>query len=158
MSPLPSGGGRTGQRGGAAVEFALVLTLLISVLAAIFGFGRAFWYYDALTKATRDAARAMSVSPKAGIATTAVAAAKDLVVAAAAAANVPDFSGANVSVVCLDAGFVDATCTDGSAPGAVRVEITGYTMAVGQYIPFLLGATRSYTTTLAPRTTMRYML
>ena len=154
MSPLPG----AGQRGGAAVEFALVLTLLISVLAAIFGFGRAFWYYDALTKASRDAARAMSVAAKASIASQGVAAAETLVVEAAAAAGVPDFSAANVSVVCLDAAFADATCADGSAPGAVRVEITGYTMSVGQYIPFLLGASRSYTTTLAPRTTMRYML
>lgn len=153
MRPLPS------QRGGAAVEFALVLTLLISILAGIYGFGRAFWYYDALIKASRDAARLMSVSAKAGIGTTGVLAAKAIVVAAADNAGVPGFSDINVRVLCLDANFDNGSdCVDGTKPGAVRVEIIDYTMAVGQYIPFLIGASSSYSTTLAPGTTMRYML
>ncbi len=158
MPPLRSK--RADQRGGAAVEFALVLTLLVSILAGIYGFGRAFWHYDALTKASRDGARAMSVSPKASITSTGVPAATTLVVAAAAAAGVQDFSDANVSIVCLQGADFDQViaCADGTAPGAVRVEIIGYTMSVGQYIPFLLGASSAYEATLAPRTTMRYML
>jgi Flp pilus assembly protein TadG len=150
---------RARQGGGAAVEFGLVLTLLISILAGIYGFGRAFWYYDALTKASRDAARAMSVSAKATIFSAGVTAAQDIVVTAANDAGVPGFSAANVSVTCLDVNFANgAACADNNKPGAVRVEIVDYTMSVGQYIPFLLGATSTYSTKLAPGTTMRYML
>lgn len=155
MHPAPRNGA---QRGGAAVEFGLILTLLVTILAGIYGLGRAFWYYDALTKATRDGARVLSVSAKAGIGSQGVAAAKAVVVAAAASAAVPDFTSANVSVTCLDASF-DTTvpCSDGSAPGGVRVGVVNYTLMIGQYIPFLIGASSSYSAVLAPATTMRYM-
>jgi len=43
-------------RGAAVVEFAIVLTLMLLITAGIFEFGRAFEYYDALAKATRDGA------------------------------------------------------------------------------------------------------
>lgn len=157
-STRPPRSGKAPQRGGAAVEFALILTLLVSVLAGIFGFGRAFWYYDALNKATRDGARALSVAAKASIASQGVAAARQVVLDAALAAGVPDFTSANIAVSCLTATFAAGTCTDGSAPGGVKVQITGYTMTIGQYIPFLIGATRTYAAPLAPQTTMRYML
>ena len=145
------------QHGGAAVEFALILALLISILAGIFEFGRAFWYYDALTKATRDGARLMSVTDTLTIATPGVADAQTLVANAVSAAGVPDFTTANVEVTCLDDTFADATCTNGTAPGGVRVQIVGYSMTIGQFIPFLLGASSSYTANLSPHTTMRYM-
>ena len=145
------------QNGGAAVEFSLILTLLISILAGIFEFGRAFWYYDALTKATRDGARLMSVTDTLTIATPGVADAQTLVANAVSAAGVPDFTTANVEVTCLDDTFADATCTNGTAPGGVRVQIIDYSMSIGQFIPFLLGASSSYTANLSPHTTMRYM-
>jgi Flp pilus assembly protein TadG len=149
------------DRGAAVVEFALILTLLISLLAGIFEFGRAFWYYDALTKATRDGARLMSVSDKATIASAGVQAAKDAVVFALAdpdrGAGVPGVTTDNVDVVCLSAAFDPGpACADGTAPGGVRVQIN-YPIAIGQFIPFLIGATSSYSATLAPHTTMRYM-
>lgn len=146
------------QHGGAAVEFGIVLALLVTLLAGIFGFGRAFWYYDALTKATRDAARNMSIQAKAGIATQGVAAAKQTVVDAATSAGIGGFSTANVAVTCLDKNFNDSSCSDGNAPGGIRVEIINYTLSVGQYLPFVIGSASSYATPLAPRTTMRYML
>lgn len=146
------------QRGSAAVEFGIVLALLVTLLAGIFGFGRAFWYYDALTKATRDAARNMSVSAKASIASQGVPAAKQTVVNAATSAGISDLTTANVTVTCLDASFNDSSCTDGTAPGGIRVEVVNYTQSVGQYLPFVIGAASSYATPLAPRTTMRYML
>ncbi|APA67294.1 TadE/TadG family type IV pilus assembly protein [Janthinobacterium sp. 1_2014MBL_MicDiv] len=146
------------QRGGAAVEFGIVLALLVTLLAGIFGFGRAFWYYDALTKATRDAARTMSVNAKASIASQGVPAARQTVVDAATSAGIDNFSSANVSVSCLDKNLNDSSCTDGTAPGAIRVEIVNYTLSVGQYLPFVIGSATSYSTPLAPRTTMRYML
>lgn len=142
------------------VEFALILTLLISLMAGIFEFGRAFWYYDALTKATRDGARLMSVAPKASLNTAVtggIASTKTQVTDAITAAGVPDFTTNNVAVTCLNATYGDATCTDGTAPGGVRVQIVGYTLTIGQFIPFLLGASSSYTAALSPHTTMRWM-
>lgn len=156
--PIPARRQPNSQQGGAAVEFALILALLISILAGIFEFGRAFWYYDALTKATRDGARLMSVTDKATIDTPGVANAKTLVANAVTDAGVPNFTTANVSVTCLDATFADASCTNGTAPGGVRVQIIGYSMTIGQFIPFLLGGSSSYTANLSPHTTMRYML
>ena len=50
------------MHGVAAVEFALLLFLLLILVAGIVEFGRAFWYYDALAKATRDGARFLSMS------------------------------------------------------------------------------------------------
>jgi len=161
MNRFPSAAPATNaprQHGGAVVEFALILTLLVSLLAGIVEFGRTFWYYDALTKVTRDAARSMSVSAKAGIASQGVPAAQQQVVDAAAGAGVLGLAAANVAVTCLDASFADAACSDGTAPGGVRIQIVGYTLSIGQFIPFLIGARKAYSATLAPHTTMRYML
>jgi len=148
------------QCGGAAVEFALILALLISILAGIFEFGRAFWYYDALTKATRDGARLMSVTDKATLNTAVtggIALTKTLVVNAVTAAGVPNFTEGNVEVTCLNDTFDDDVCADNTAPGGVRVQIIDYSMTIGQFIPFLLGGSSSYTADLSPHTTMRYM-
>ena len=144
------------QQGAATVEFALVLTLLITLMAGIFEFGRAFWYYDALTKATRDGARLMSVVPKATI-ETGVTDAVDQVFKMVTDAGVPNFTDANVTVTCLTAAFGTTACTNGTAPWGVRVQIVGYGMTIGQFIPFLIGVNSNYTATLAPHTTMRYM-
>lgn len=140
------------------MEFALILALLISILAGIFEFGRAFWYYDALTKATRDGARLMSVTNKDTIADPGVGNAQTLVANVVTDAGVPNFTTANVSVTCLDATFNDASCANGTAPGGIRVQIVGYSMTIGQFIPFLLGGSSSYTANVSPHTTMRYML
>lgn len=149
------------QQGAVVVEFALVLTLLVTLMAGIFEFGRAFWYYDALTKATRDGARLMSVTGKETISSTGVGLAKAQVAYAVSdtisGAGVPNFTTANVDVICLDAAFNDSTCTDGTAPGGIRVQIVDYSMTIGQFIPFLIGASSSYSASLSPHTTMRWM-
>lgn len=75
--------------------------------------------------------------------------------AAANAAKVPGFASSNVVVTCLDASYNDSSCIDGTAPGGVRVEITGYAVNIGQTIPLIGNAVR--TINLTPRTTMRYM-
>jgi hypothetical protein len=72
-------------------------------------------------------------------------------------AGVPGFANANVAVTCLTAAFVDSACADGTAPGGVRVQIVGYTMTIGQFIPFLIGTSSNYTADLSPHTTMRWM-
>jgi Flp pilus assembly protein TadG len=146
------------QHGGAAVELALILIVLITMMAGIFEFGRVFWYYEALTKATRDGARMISISPKATIASVAVGSAKTLVVNSVLAANVPAFTAANVAVTCLTSALADGTCTDGTAPGGVRVQITGYTITIGLFSPFYIpGSSTSITANPSPHTTMVYM-
>ena len=144
------------QQGAAIVEFALILPLLITLMAGIFEFGRAFWYYDALTKATRDGARFMAVAPNTTI-ETGVTDAINQVVSVVTDAGVPSFTSANVTVTCLTAAYGITACTNGAPPWGVRVQIVGYGMTIGQFIPFLIGANSNYAATLSPFTTMRYM-
>ena len=140
-------------RGAAAVEFAIVLTLMLLITAGIFEFGRAFQYYDALAKATRNGARLMSAAPKATISSVAVTNAKALVVADANAANLkPRLTAADVVVTCTP-----AACADGTAPQDVEVSISGYTITIGGVMPFVSGTTSYTGVPLAPHTTMRYM-
>lgn len=146
----------TSQSGAALVEFALVASVLLLLLAGTWELGRAFAYYDALSKATRDGARYMSVAKSATINSASVGNAKDVVVAAASAANVPGFARSNVVVTCLDASYNDSTCVDGTAPGGVRVEISGYSISIGATVPLIGNSVRVIS--LTPRTTMRYML
>jgi Flp pilus assembly protein TadG len=51
---------RRRQEGVAAVEFAVLLIPLLIILTGITEFGRAMYYYNAIAKAARDAARLMS--------------------------------------------------------------------------------------------------
>ena len=140
-------------RGAAIVEFAIMLSLMLLITAGIFEFGRAFQYYDALAKATRDGARFMSAAPKATISSVAVSDAKNLVVNAANAANVaPVLTTAEVVVTCTP-----AACADGTAPSDVEVSIAGYSINIGGVMPFVSGTTSYSGVTLAPHTTMRYM-
>ena len=141
------------ERGAAIVEFAIVLSLMLLITAGIFEFGRAFQYYDALAKATRDGARYMSTVNKATISSVAVSDAKNLVVAAANAANLsPALTTGDVVVTCTP-----AACADGTAPTDVEVSISGYTMTIGAVMPFVTGTTSYTGVPLAPHTTMRYM-
>jgi Flp pilus assembly protein TadG len=140
-------------RGAAIVEFAIVLSLMLLITAGIFEFGRAFQYYDALAKATRDGARFMSAAPKATISSVAVSDAKNLVVAAANAANLsPNLTTGDVVVTCTP-----AACVDGTAPQDVEVSISGYSINIGGVMPFVSGTTSYSGVPLAPHTTMRYM-
>lgn len=146
---------RRKDRGAAAVEFALVIGVLLLIVAGIIEFGRAFWYYDALTKATRDGARFLTTAPSATINSAAVPAARTMVVNAAHAANVPEFTLDHVSVTCQDAAFQPVVCQDGAAPANVRMAITGYSVTIGGWIGFALpgGGVATFT----PHTAMRYM-
>ena len=141
------------QRGAAAVEFALLLIVLLIIVAGIVEFGRTFWYHDALSKATRDGARFLSneratstVGLDASLKNEAIA----MVVNAADLAKVPDFTGADVAVSC------EPNC---DAPIYVTVSINAYPISIGRWIPFFVpndGVT-SWNVTLSPSTTMRYM-
>lgn len=150
------------QQGVAAVEMALLLPFMLLIFAGIVEFGRAFWYYDALAKATRDGARAMSLQPKETIQSVGIGAAQTIVVNAANAAGIsPALTSAEVSITCLDATFNTVACSDGTAPENIRVSISGYTIDIGAWIPFFVnaGTTTTYDgVPLAPHTIMRHML
>lgn len=144
------------QRGNAMIELALVIFVLLTLMAGIFEIGRALWFYETLIKAARDGARTLSVQPNTSIATTGTDKAKTIVVDAAQASGVPNFSSANVTVECLDATYSTGTCTNGIAPTAVRVRVD-YQMTIGELIPFILNNPPSNDQTLKPSAVMRYM-
>jgi Flp pilus assembly protein TadG len=50
------------RRGNAAVEFALILPILLLMLGGIIDFGRGYWYKQTLTWASRVGARQASMS------------------------------------------------------------------------------------------------
>lgn len=136
------------------MEFALLVFLMLLIGAGIAEFGRAVWHYDALVKATRDGARYLSTVAMPKLATES-STATDLVVTAAAAAGVPNFTAANVTITCLP-----NACGSGAAPGDItRVTVdVSYVMALGEWFPFVSRAGKStMDITLAPHTTMPYM-
>ena len=149
------------QNGVAIVEFGLVLVLLLMIVGAIIEFGRVFWYFDALTKATRDGARLMSKADAETINSVALPAAQNLVAAAANSAGVsPVLDTDNVLVECLNAGFLAVDCVDGTAPVSVRVSIVNVDVTIGGWIPVFVsaGGTADYAAVpLTPHTTMRYL-
>jgi len=139
-------------KGAAAVEMALLLILLLMIVAGIIEFGRTFWYYDALAKGTRDGVRFLSnarVDDTVAIDAALIGQAKAMVVNAATEANVPSFLESDVEVDC------DPDCT---APTYVTVRIDAYPVTIGGWIPVFVptGAT-TWSSTLSPYTTMRYM-
>ena len=150
---------RSSQAGAVAVELAIVMVLLLLIVAGTIGFGRTFWYADALTKSTRDGARLLSTWPVADISAGAVAA-RNITLNSANAANIsPQLATGNVLVECLNNTFGVIGCADGTTPANVRVSITRFNVTLGEWFPFIgAGGVINYgIVTLAPQTTMRYM-
>lgn len=148
------------QTGAAVVELAIVIVVLLLIVAGTIGFGRTFWYADALTKATRDGARLLSTWPAATISSTGTGAARTIAMDGANAANVsPSLAAGNVLVECLNDSFGVVACVDGTAPANVRVSITGFNVNLGAWFPFVgPGGTINFGSIgLSPHTTMRYM-
>lgn len=140
---------RAHQKGAAAVEFAIVVSLLVLITGGIIEFGRVFWYYDALTKATRDGARYLSTAPN-PISNADKTKAYGIVEDTATKAGLPGFVGSNnVAISCEPT--TNPSC---SAPDYVKVEITGYSVAFGSWFAMPLPAGNWF---LKPQTTMRYM-
>jgi len=160
---------RPKERGAAAVEFAIVISLLVLITGGIIEFGRVFWYLDTLTKATRDGARLMSNwSDKTTICSSGGPAARSLVINAANAAGVRPYltggtgcTGGNVDIQCtyLVGGTEGAwgscnAASETNVPVHVSVAITGYNVAFGSWFAIPLP---SGPWALTPHTTMRYM-
>jgi len=149
--------GRRRQGGVAAVEFAITMFLLLLIGAGLVEFGRAFWFYDAVVKGTRDAARYLSTVPTANLAGVGATTASNIVVQAATAGGVPAFSSANVSISCAPTACGAAVLP--SNISSVTVSAT-YPMSIGGLFPFLVSGSAgrsSFDVTLAPHTTMPYL-
>ncbi|NMG43074.1 pilus assembly protein [Aromatoleum toluvorans] len=148
------------QTGVAAVELAFVIFFLLLLVAGIIEFGRAFWYYDALTKATRDGARLLSIAERADF-TSHIGTAQTRVMNLGNAANLrPPLTESNVAVTCMNKDFGAIGCGNGtSAPENIRVAISGYAIDIGGLFPFILPGTATVFggIPLAPHTTMPYM-
>ena len=149
---------QTSQKGSVTVEMALILIVMLMIMAGVFEFSRAFWYYNALDKSTRDAARFMSAVTSIDITNSnntaaAVATAKSLALLTANGANVsPPLAASNIDIKC------DATACTGTKPSNVTVTITNFSIKIGSFFPFVLVPGGNYgNTTLSPSTTMRYM-
>lgn len=97
------------ERGAAAVEFAIVLPVLLLILLGIIEYGRVFYMQNSLTNAARVAARTMVIESSAGVAT----AAADAQTRAAGAAVVsPAVSSGQVAVTaCTTGGVTTVTIT-----------------------------------------------
>lgn len=146
------------QKGAAAVEFAIVIGLLMLIIGGIIEFGRVLWHLDALTKATRDGARLMSEAPKMEVGNY-VGVSQGLVQSEVTAAGLsPALTSGNINVQCdYGAGWVAcANAASQAAPGPlyVTVAITGYSVDFGSWFAIPLP---SGPLALVPHTTMRYM-
>lgn len=159
------------QQGAAAVEFALVIGVLLLIVSGIVEFGRVFWHYDALTKATRDGARLIALANRGLLGdeagteggnnpVTAISIVREEANAAklltplvdgkievrckyTAGDWVPTYGG----VLCENRGSTDPV------PVHVRVKISGYSVQLGEWFPFVGAGTLL----LEPYTVMRYM-
>lgn len=140
------------QHGAATIEFAISVCVLLLIGAGIVEFGRAFWYYDAIAKGTRDAARYLSIIPKANLGA-AGATAQAIVADAATAGGVPGFSSANVTIACAP------TCS--AVPITSVTASATYALEIGAIFPFIAsaggGANSTFSVNLAPHTTMPYL-
>jgi Flp pilus assembly protein TadG len=111
---------RKSQRGGAAVEFALVAILFVTLLMAIVGFGHWAYTMEMAADATRAGARIAVVCDL-----------NDTKIRQAVQARVPQLSLADAQVAVE---YFPAGCNKGSCQG-VRVSLTG--ASYNSWIPFL---------------------
>jgi hypothetical protein len=137
------------ERGTQLVELAIVLPVVLMMLGAVAEFGRFFYTYQTLSKATRAGARYLTTEP----AGTADARAKNLVVYG-------NESGTGTPVVSgLAGGNVRVLRTGGTSafPERVTVRIEGYTYQPVFDLGKLIGSpTLSLRVPVSPSTTMRF--
>lgn len=138
------------QKGVAAVEMAIVLPLLVLVFTGMIEYGRLMWHYDVLAKATRDAARFLSMEQSIAGAEDK---AKDMAASAANAAGVKDLTKSQIGIDCKDSSGTATSCTTG-AVSTVTVKID-YKFIIGGWVPVFGSA--DIEKMLTPHTTMPYM-
>jgi Flp pilus assembly protein TadG len=143
------------ERGTQLVELAIVIPILILMLGAVAEFGRFFYTYTTLSKATRAGARYLITRPVGSVSEDE---AKKLV--ACGDVSVASCGGANALLSGLETANVDIVPTgNAGVPDTVKVQIINY-----QYQPlFDLGkltglSALSLSINVSPSTTMRYLL
>jgi Flp pilus assembly protein TadG len=120
------------QIGSVAVEFALILPIMLMLMFAMLQFGRIFWQYNVVQKATTDAARFLAAMPaidmqNSGTAHNARAMAQQMVADAAEAASIrPRVDPQNVLVEFWCADNTINTCSYSNSPSAqvTRVKVS----------------------------------
>ena len=130
---------KNNERGSTLVEFAIGVTVFVTVMFAVLEFGRALWAHNALADAARRGARYAVLHSSGSSAEV-----KNIVVYGNAAGTgqpiLNDLSTGNVDVVYNNFGLND---------GTVSVSITGYQF---QFVIPIIGTTITmpgYTTTLS---------
>jgi Flp pilus assembly protein TadG len=120
MNPLIS---RRFQRGAAAVEFAILATVMLTLLTVPLFFARCFWHYTAIQKAAHDATWYLATIPKNDMKNIAKAVDAAKVASYIASAEVADLSpgGYYVPVVTVDCR--PGGCGTGT-PTSVYVRVT----------------------------------
>jgi Flp pilus assembly protein TadG len=103
------------QRGVAAVEFALISSLLFTLLFGVMEMGRLLWTWNAAVEATRLGAR-LSVVCDIG----------DADIKARMITRLPALAANNISITYLNPPAAPNTCTAANCK-AVRVALSGYT-------------------------------
>ncbi len=138
------------ERGTQLVELAIVLPLLIMMLGAAAEFGRFFYTYQTLAKATRTGARYLTTESAAG---TNDPKAENLVVYGNPSGN----GNPVVSGLTTDQVQISRTGGTSSFPERVTVKIVGYTYEPLFDLGKLIGKpSLSLRIDVAPSTTMRY--
>lgn len=138
------------ERGTQLVELAIVLPIMLMMLAASAEFGRFFYTYQTLAKATRTGARYLMTESAAGTSDTK---AKNLVVygneSGTGTPVISGLGGANVRVL--------RTGGSPAFPDRVTVRIEGYTYQPVFDLGKMIGnPTLSLRVPVSPSTTMRY--
>ncbi|GAC1452348.1 MAG: hypothetical protein PVSMB6_04220 [Steroidobacteraceae bacterium] len=142
MSGLRQGG--VGERGTAAIEFAIALPLLLLMLVATAEFGRLFSQYNTLNKAVRDGARYLAANALSGttgvvgITSAVQAATANLVVAGSTiggTAVLPGLTAGNVTVGSLGNGYVSVAATYTYQPMLATLPTFGLTAPMSLAIP-----------------------
>lgn len=111
------------QRGAAAVEFAIISSLLFTMLLGVVEMGRLFWTWNAAVEATRYGARLAVVCDL-----------NDSHIKSRMISSLPTLANANIVVTYLNPPAADNTCTTADCK-AVKVSLTGYTH--NTIIPFV---------------------
>jgi hypothetical protein len=150
---LKRGGVRSGrsQRGIAAIELAVSALVLVTFLGAMLQVARALWYYNALAKATGDAAMYLASAPNAELIATGASRAKNIVVLAASGAGV-NLPASQVLLICTP--LATAPCGGAIMPNHVMVQAS-YLLTDDLFPAITATEEVNYSTiTLISRTTM----
>ena len=111
------------QRGVAAVEFAIVSSLLLTMLFGVMEMGRLFWTWNAAVEATRLGARLAAVCDL-----------NDSHIKSRMISRLPSLQNGNIVLTYLNPPSANNTCTAADCK-AVNVSLTGYTH--NTIIPFV---------------------